>query len=205
MSLLSNWFRKKKEIKEDPMKYLIFGLGNIGAEYDSTRHNIGFDVLDALAGEKEASFNQGKYVFFTEVKLKGRTVILLKPTTYMNLSGKAVKYWMTKEKVAVDKVLVVTDDINLPIGKIRIRGKGSHGGHNGLRNIEEVLGTREYARLRFGANGNFPKGRQVEFVLGQWDDKEIPEVEANIDKSVKAIESFVFRGLSHTMTDFNKG
>ncbi len=203
MSLLSRLFKKKEQIN-DHMKYLVIGLGNIGAEYDGTRHNIGFDILDALAKVKVASFEQGKYVFHTKVKMKGKTVILIKPTTYMNLSGKAVKHWIQKEKVNLSNVLVVTDDISLPVGRLRLRAKGSHGGHNGLRDIENQLGTREYARLRFGAMGDFPKGRQVEFVLGKWDEKEKMEVDILTQKAIDCIESFVFRGLSQTMTEYNK-
>lgn len=203
MSFLSSLF-KKKVVIEDHMKYLVVGLGNIGAEYDRTRHNIGFDVLDLLANNKGTSFEQGKYVFYTKVKVKGKTAVLIKPTTYMNLSGRAVKFWMEKENIPLANVLVVTDDINLPLSKLRLRGKGSHGGHNGLRNIEELLGTREYSRLRFGAMGDFPKGRQVEFVLGKWEEKEEVEVEIMTIKAIECIESFVFRGLSQTMTEFNK-
>jgi PTH1 family peptidyl-tRNA hydrolase len=203
MSFLSSLF-KNKVVIEDHMKYLVVGLGNIGAEYDRTRHNIGFDVLDLLANKKGTSFEQGKYVFHTKVKVKGKTAVLIKPTTYMNLSGKAVKFWMEKENIPLANILVVTDDINLPLSKLRLRGRGSHGGHNGLRNIEELLGTREYSRLRFGAMGDFPKGRQVEFVLGKWGDKEEVEVEIMTIKAIECIESFVFRGLSQTMTEFNK-
>ena len=195
---------KRKPVQIDEMKYLIFGLGNVGAEYENTRHNIGFDVLNKLASQKEASFELGKFAFHCVIKIKGRTVHLLKPTTFMNLSGKAVRHWMNKEKVKPSNVLVVTDDINLDLGKIRLRTKGSHGGHNGLRSIEELLGTRDYPRLRFGVGDNFSKGRQVEFVLGTWSEDESIQVDLLTDKAVKAIESFIFRGVAATMNEFNQ-
>lgn len=201
----TRFFRKKKEeIIEDKMKFLIFGLGNIGEEYAFTRHNIGFDVLDEFAKSKEVTFEQAKYCFKTEVRIKGRTVILVKPTTYMNLSGKAVKHWMEKEGVKKENILVVTDDINIELGKMRLKTLGSHGGHNGLRNIEEQIFTREYPRLRIGAAGNFPKGRQVEFVLGKWDTKEETEIEILKKEACDAIESFVFHGTANTMNKFNR-
>lgn len=187
------------------MKYLIVGLGNIGAEYAATRHNIGFMILDALAiGASNVFFEQDRYAFRAELKHAGRTLVLIKPTTYMNLSGKAVRYWMEAEKVPAERVLVITDDLSLPTGKIRIRAKGSAGGHNGLKNIEEVLGNQEYPRLRFGVGDNFPKGRQVDYVLGKFPEKEITEVELGIHKSIDAVKSFVTRGLGLTMTEFNK-
>lgn len=186
------------------MKYLVIGLGNIGAEYAATRHNIGFMVLDALAmGASNTFFEQDRHAFRAEMQHASRQLVLIKPTTYMNLSGKAVRYWMEQEKVPLDRILVVTDDLSLPTGKIRVRAKGSAGGHNGLRHIEEVLATQEYARLRFGVGDNFAKGRQVEYVLGKFNDKEIPEVEIGILKSVDAIKSFVTRGIALTMTEFN--
>jgi peptidyl-tRNA hydrolase, PTH1 family len=187
------------------VKYLIVGLGNIGAEYAATRHNIGFMILDALAiGASNVFFEQDRYAFRAELKHAGRTLVLIKPTTYMNLSGKAVRYWMEAEKVPAERVLVITDDLSLPTGKIRIRAKGSAGGHNGLKNIEEVLGNQEYPRLRFGVGDNFPKGRQVDYVLGKFTEKEITEVELGIHKSMDAVKSFVTRGLGLTMTEFNK-
>lgn len=187
------------------MKYLVIGLGNIGAEYAATRHNIGFMVLDALTmGASNTFFEQDRHAFRAEIKYAGRQLVLIKPTTYMNLSGKAVRYWMDQEKVPLDRILVITDDLSLPTGKIRIRAKGSAGGHNGLRNIEEILATQEYARLRFGVGDNFAKGRQVEYVLGKFNDNEIPEVELGIHKSIDAIKSFVTRGIGLTMTEFNR-
>ena len=187
------------------MKYLIVGLGNIGAEYAATRHNIGFMILDALAiGASNIFFEQDRYAFRAELKHAGRTLVLIKPTTYMNLSGKALRYWMEAEKVPADRVLVITDDLSLPTGKIRIRAKGSAGGHNGLKSIEEVLGNQEYPRLRFGVGDNFAKGRQVDYVLGKFPEKEITEVELGIHKSMDDVKSFVTRGLGLTMTEFNK-
>jgi PTH1 family peptidyl-tRNA hydrolase len=187
------------------VKYLIVGLGNIGAEYATTRHNIGFMILDALAiGASNIFFEQDRYAFRAELKHAGRTLVLIKPTTYMNLSGKALRYWMEAEKVPADRVLVITDDLSLPTGKIRIRAKGSAGGHNGLKSIEEVLGNQEYPRLRFGVGDNFAKGRQVDYVLGKFPEKEITEVELGIHKSMDAVKSFVTRGLGLTMTEFNK-
>jgi PTH1 family peptidyl-tRNA hydrolase len=195
---------RRKPIQIDEMKYLIIGLGNVGADYINTRHNIGFDIVDKLAGSKGASFELGKFAYHTQIKIKGRTVHMIKPTTYMNLSGKAARHWINKEKVKLSNVLVVTDDLNLALGKMRLRSKGSNGGHNGLRSIEELLGTRDYPRLRFGVGDDFSKGRQVEHVLGAWNEDEEIQVDLGTDKAVKAIESFVFRGLGPTMNEFNQ-
>lgn len=187
------------------MKYLIVGLGNIGAEYVATRHNIGFMILDALtSGASNIFFEQDRHVFRAEMKHAGRSLVLIKPTTYMNLSGKAVRYWMEQEKIPLERVLVITDDLSLPTGKIRIRAKGSAGGHNGLKSIESLLQNQEYPRLRFGVGDNFAKGKQVDYVLGKFNEQEIPEVEAGIIKSIDAIKSFVTRGLPLTMTEFNR-
>ena len=150
------------------MKYLIVGLGNIGPEYQNTRHNIGFKVLDAFAKASNTVFEDMRYGAVATVKLKGRTLILLKPNTYMNLSGKAVSYWMQKEKIELSNLFVVVDDLALPFGTIRLRGKGSDGGHNGLKSINQLLGTQDYTRLRFGIGNEFPKGKQVDYVLGGW-------------------------------------
>ncbi len=185
------------------MKYLIVGLGNIGSEYEKTRHNIGFMVLDELAKKKEAKFEIQKLAFYTEFKHKGRTFILIKPTTYMNVSGKAVRYWMNEKKVGIDNVMVVTDDIALPFGKSRIRAKGSHGGHNGLRNIEELLVTSKYPRLRFGVGDDFSKGKQVDYVLGDFNSDQMDHLPGLIDKSGEAILSFGSIGLERTMNFFN--
>ena len=186
------------------MKYLIVGLGNIGAEYAGTRHNIGFNVLDALAEASNAVFTTARYGDVAQVKHKGRTLILLKPSTYMNLSGKAVRYWMEAEKIAPENLLVVSDDIALPFGTLRLRPKGSAGGHNGLKNIAELLGTENFARMRFGVGGDFPKGHQVEYVLGEWTDEERKTLPERLKVFVDAIRSFATVGTQLTMTNFNK-
>lgn len=185
------------------MKYLITGLGNIGPEYFNTRHNIGFQVLDALAEASNLVFSDSRRAFKTELKHKGRTLILIKPTTYMNLSGKAVNYWMQKEKIPIENLLVITDDLALPYGKIRIRAKGSDAGHNGLKNINEVLGTNAYARLRFGIGNEFMKGQQINYVLGEWDDQEKEVLAERKKKCAEAILSFPMIGIQRTMNQFN--
>jgi len=185
------------------MGYLIIGLGNIGAEYRNTRHNIGFDILDQLASQCESEFDSARLAFYAKGKIRGRNVHLIKPTTYMNLSGKAVRYWMKELKIETKNILVITDDLNLPLGKLRLRGKGSAGGHNGIQNINDLLGHQNYPRLRVGVGDNFSKGRQVEYVLGQWTSEEEIEVALVKDRACEAIKSFVFRGISPTMTEFN--
>jgi PTH1 family peptidyl-tRNA hydrolase len=186
------------------MKFLIVGLGNIGAEYDATRHNIGFDVADAFVIKHNGSFNLDRHAFMAECKWKGKTFVVIKPTTYMNLSGKAVKYWMDKEKITAENTLVIVDELALPLGTLRLRGSGSAGGHNGLKHIEEVLQTPAYPRLRFGIGNDFPKGRQVDFVLGKWAPSELPHVKEAILKSVEVIESFAAQGITRTMNVYNK-
>ena len=186
------------------MKYLIVGLGNIGAEYDATRHNIGFDVADAFVIKHGGSFQQDRLAFVANVKWKGKQFIVIKPTTYMNLSGKALKYWMDKEKIAIENVLVIVDDLALPIEGLRLRPGGSDAGHNGLRDIQATLGTNQYPRLRFGIGNNFPKGRQVDFVLGKWTSQEFPVIREKILKSIDIIESFATQGMAQTMNTFNK-
>lgn len=186
-------------------KFLIVGIGNIGAEYTGTRHNIGFDVVDAFAGKHEGGpFRIERLAGMVEVKWKGRIFVCIKPTTYVNLSGKAVKYWMDKERIAIEDILVIVDDLALPLNKFRLRPGGSGAGHNGLGNIQEVLGTDAYPRLRFGIGNNFPKGKQVDFVLGKWTAAELPLVREKIDKSVELIESFATSGIERTMSDYNK-
>ncbi len=185
------------------MKYLIAGLGNIGAEYELTRHNIGFLVLDRMADEAEVKFSQDRLAFRAELKHKGRTLVLIKPTTYMNLSGKAVNYWMQQEKIPKERLLVVTDDIALPYGKIRLKGKGSNGGHNGLKNIQEMVGGTDYPRLRFGVGDEFRKGGQVDYVLSPFSQKELDELVMHMDRSIEAIQSFASIGLERTMNFFN--
>ncbi|MHB1921210.1 MAG: aminoacyl-tRNA hydrolase [Chitinophagaceae bacterium] len=186
------------------MKYLIVGLGNIGVEYLHTRHNIGFDVLDALAKSQAAIFSPDRLADLATSKWKGRTLLMVKPTTFVNLSGKAVKYWMDKEKVPLENVLVVVDDLALPLEVLRLRPGGNDAGHNGLKSIQETLGTIGYAKLRFGIGNHFPKGGQVDFVLGTWTSEEQPVVEKKIHKSVEIIESFVTQGIQRTMNQFNR-
>ena len=186
------------------MKYLIVGLGNIGPEYADTRHNIGFMVLDELARQERARFQNSRLAYYTEVSFKSRTLCLIKPTTYMNLSGKALSYWMKDLKIPVGNVLVIVDDLALPLGTLRLKPKGSAAGHNGLKNIEEVLGNNNYARLRFGIGDNYPKGRQIDFVLSPFDKDEQPELPALIDRSIEMVKSFATIGTELTMTRYNK-
>lgn len=186
------------------MKYLIIGLGNIGPEYANTRHNIGFMVVDELAQKFNASWKTGRLAFHTDFKHKGRTIHLIKPTTYMNLSGKSVHHWMRELKVKPDNILVIVDDLALPYGTLRMRGKGSSAGHNGLKNIEELLGSNRYPRLRFGIGDDYPKGRQVDFVLGEFDEGEKAELGLHIDKACNMTLSFCSIGINMTMTQFNK-
>lgn len=186
------------------MKYLIVGLGNIGSEYQDTRHNIGFNVLDAFAKASNTVFEDMRYGAVCEIKLKGRSVVLLKPNTYMNLSGKAVSYWMQKEKVGLEDVLIVVDDLALPFGSVRLRPQGSDGGHNGLKSINELLGTTAYARLRFGIGNEFARGRQVDYVLGVWQGEEAEKLPALLEYCGEVITSFVLTGVTRTMNTFNK-
>lgn len=186
------------------MKYLIAGLGNIGPEYKNTRHNIGFQILDALAEASNISFSDHRYGYTAEYKYKARTFILLKPTTYMNLSGRAVDYWLKKEKIAIESLLVLVDDLALPFGTIRLRAKGSAGGHNGLENINQTLGRNDYARLRFGIGDNFHSGFQVNYVLGEWSANEKKELPEKIDTCIEIINSYGTLGVERTMNIFNK-
>ncbi|MEM9544535.1 MAG: aminoacyl-tRNA hydrolase [Bacteroidota bacterium] len=185
------------------MKYLIAGLGNIGSEYEGTRHNIGFDILDHLAIENDGKWKTDTLGDICEIKHKGRTLCLLKPSTYMNRSGKAINYWMTKKKIKRDKILVVVDDIHLDLGKLRMRGKGSDGGHNGLKDIQQVLGGTNYPRLKFGVGNNFHSGQQVNYVLGKWESDEEATVQKQIKKAAEAIKSFAAIGIKFTMERFN--
>lgn len=186
------------------MKYLIVGLGNIGSEYEGTRHNIGFTVLDAFAKASNTVFADKRYGFVAEASCRGRKLILLKPSTYMNLSGNAVRYWMQQEKIPLENVLIIVDDLALPVGALRLKGQGSDGGHNGLKHIASTLGTTNYARLRFGIGNNFSKGRQVDFVLGTFDNDEQKAVDAQCETVGEIIKSFCFAGLARTMNQFNK-
>ncbi|MEY4659123.1 MAG: hypothetical protein RJB36_889 [Bacteroidota bacterium] len=185
------------------MKYLVVGLGNPGKEYEETRHNIGFKVLDAFAREQGATYMLDKAAFRAEVKFKGRTLILIKPITFMNLSGKAVNYWLQAEKIELKNLLVITDDIALPFGKLRLKGKGSDGGHNGLKDVQAVLKTETYARLRFGVGNDFSKGRQADYVLGEWTKNEQLDLPERIQTATEFIKSFSFIGLEMTMTNWN--
>lgn len=185
------------------MKYLIAGLGNIGNEYAHTRHNIGFDVLDALSRASDVSFATARYGDIARMKLRGRTLVLLKPSTYVNLSGKAVNYWLQAEKIPVENLLVVTDDLALPFGKQRLRMKGSDGGHNGLKNINQVLNRTDYARLRIGIGDNFSRGQQIDYVLGRWSEDEKDLLQKRIDTAADTVKSFVTIGGSRTMSEFN--
>ena len=185
------------------MKYLVVGLGNIGPEYADTRHNIGFDVLDAFVKASNAVFEDKRYGAVCELKLKGRTVVLLKPNTYMNLSGKAVNYWMKEKKTERENLLVISDDLALPLGTIRMRKQGSEGGHNGLKSITESIGGNDYARLRVGIGDNFSKGSQINYVLGTFRDEERKELPFILERAVKAIEAFITMGPDRAMTICN--
>ena len=184
-------------------KYLIVGLGNPGDEYAYTRHNTGYMVLDAFAKASNIVFDDRRYGFIAETTVKGRKVILLKPTTYMNLSGNAVRYWMNKENIALEHLLVIVDDLSLPLGTLRLKGKGSNGGHNGLGNIQSVIGTQQYARLRVGIGNDFPKGMQTDWVLGKYDENDMETLSPSIEKAIEIIKSFVLAGLDITMNQFN--
>ena len=204
VAFLKYFFGKHAQIKEDLMKkFLIVGLGNIGDAYKNTRHNIGFKILDAVAAEHKVSFETEKLGDLASFSFKGRNFTLLKPSTYMNLSGKAVKYWMDKEKVPIENILVVTDDVHIDFGTIRIKAKGTAGGHNGLKDIQEKLNTQEYARFRFGVGANFAKGRQADFVLGAWDKEEMSQLIERLPTSSNVITSFGTAGLANTMNTFN--
>lgn len=200
---LKSLFWTKSNIEPDMKKFLIVGLGNIGDKYENTRHNIGFSILDALAEREQIIFETKKLGDIARFRYKGRTFILLKPNTFMNLSGKAVNYWRKIENIPLENILVLTDDLNLPYGTLRLKAKGSAGGHNGLTNINEVLQTQNYARLRFGIGNEYGKGRQIDHVLGQWDPEEKEILDERIDKSSKAITSFALAGLANTMNTFN--
>ncbi|WP_455498682.1 aminoacyl-tRNA hydrolase [Coprobacter sp.] len=185
------------------MKYLIAGLGNIGPEYENTRHNIGFRVLDALAKASNTIFTDKRYGEISELKIKGRTLILLKPSTYMNLSGNAIRYWLQKENISVENLLVVVDDLALPFGSLRLKPRGSDAGHNGLKHIQQILGGDNYARLRFGIGNDFPKGQQVDYVLGNFPEDQEKILPERLERAGEIIKSFCLAGLQLTMTQFN--
>ena len=212
---LLNWFRRKKsetapkgaaesETKVDnSMKYLIVGLGNIGSEYAGTRHNIGFRAVDAFAEKQGVEWADKRYGFVAKTRVKNAELILLKPSTYMNLSGQAVRYWAQQEKIPVERILVIVDDLSLPVGKIRMRGSGSAGGHNGLKNIESCMMTQNYARIKFGIGNEFPKGTQIDFVLGKFSDEDNKLIAEKLDYVGEMIQSFCLQGLDRTMNQFN--
>ncbi|MDO6736495.1 aminoacyl-tRNA hydrolase [Wenyingzhuangia sp. 2_MG-2023] len=204
MGFFSKWFQPKQLSNVDPMKkFLIVGLGNIGSDYENTRHNIGFKIVDELAKQQESSFSTEKLGDVAVFKFKGRTFILLKPSTYMNLSGKSVKYWMDKEKIPQENILVISDDLNIDFGTFRLKPKGSAGGHNGLKDINEKLGNQNYARFRFGISAVFGKGKQVNYVLGEWNKEEERYFPELLDKSAQLILSFGTAGIGNAMNEFN--
>lgn len=185
------------------MNYLIVGLGNIGDEYARTRHNIGFRVVDALATEANATFEDKRYGFVTTIKVKNQTLTLLKPSTYMNLSGNAVRYWMNEKKIPIERVLVVVDDLSLPFGLLRLKPSGSDGGHNGLKHIASVLGTQKYARLRFGIGNDFPHGAQVDYVLGEFGEEDLKTMDERLKLAGEAVKTFCLSGINIAMNQFN--
>lgn len=185
------------------MKFLIVGLGNIGPEYVETRHNIGFDVVDVFAAKHGGRFSSERLADVCEIKFKARIILLIKPTTYMNLSGKAFKYWMDKEKISVEHTLTIVDDLAFPLNVLKVRASGSDAGHNGLKSIQELIGTNAYPKLRFGIGNNFPKGRQVDYVLGRWTDEEVPLVNQKVAACCDIIENFVTIGIERTMNQCN--
>lgn len=185
------------------MKFLIAGLGNIGSEYEDTRHNIGFTVVEKLAADAGVSFSTGRYASVAEMRHKGKIFFLIRPSTFMNLSGNAVRYWLQEEHIALENLMVVTDDLALPFGKIRIRAKGSDGGHNGLKHIQQILLTDQYCRLRFGVGSEFSRGQQVDYVLGKWNEEERKLLAEKVDLAAKACLSFAHIGIARTMNEFN--
>lgn len=205
MCLLKKLFSccKTDDNTDYSMKYLIVGLGNVGSEYEGTRHNVGFRVVDALAKESDLKWSVERRAMRTEFRLKGRTVILIKPTTYMNLSGEAVRYWLQAEKVPRENLLIVVDDIALPLGTLRMKKQGSGGGHNGLANIEQLLGDTNWCRLRVGVGNNFSRGKQIDYVLGQFTAEEEAELAPRIDKAVEAVKCFVCQGADRAMNMYN--
>ena len=200
-------FGKKQDntapVEAEQMKFLVVGLGNIGAEYQGTRHNIGFTVVDALVREAGVSFTTQRYGDVAQMRVENQQLVVLKPSTYMNLSGEAVRYWAQKEKIALDHILVVVDDIALPFGTIRLRGKGADGGHNGLKSIDQLLGSQQYARLRFGVGNDFPRGAQIDYVLGHPTAQELSILPERAQMACEAIRAFCLSGLDFAMTHYN--
>lgn len=202
--IIQSFFKTAKENNDENMqKFLIVGLGNIGAQYENTRHNIGFKILDHLTQKNSIAFESNKLGAITQYKFKGRMFYLLKPSTYMNLSGKAVKYWLTKENIPLENLLVICDDINLPFGTIRIKTNGSDGGHNGLKSINDALQTQQYIRFRFGIGAEFSTGQQSDYVLGEWNETELKVLSERLDKAIQVITSFGTAGINTTMNTFN--
>ena len=202
---LFNLFRRKPSEPVDySMKYLIVGLGNIGDEYVGTRHNIGFRTVDAFAKKQGVEWADKRYGAIAKTRVKNAELTLLKPSTYMNLSGQAVRYWVQQEKIPLENLLVIVDDLSLPVGKVRMRGNGSAGGHNGLKNIESCMMTQNYARFKFGIGNDFPKGTQVDFVLGQFSDEDNKIIDEKVEYVGEMIKSFCLQGLERTMNQYNK-
>lgn len=205
LQCLRRVFCHKSETPNEPfvMTFLIVGLGNIGAEYAHTRHNIGFRVLDALAKASNIFFEDRRYGAVAEMRLKNQRLVLLKPSTYMNLSGNAVRYWMKEKNIPLENVLVVVDDLALPFGALRLKPSGSEAGHNGLRHITQVLGTQQYARLRFGIGNDFPRGGQVDYVLGEFSDEDLKTMDARLDMACEAIKAYALSGIQFAMNHYN--
>lgn len=206
LSILRRILRPSRQTTQQPdpeMNYLVVGLGNIGDEYRDTRHNIGFRIVDHLAQQAGATFEDKRYGFVTEMRLRGHKLLLLKPSTYMNLSGNAVRYWVNQKKIDIERLIVVSDDLALPLGTLRMKPSGSEGGHNGLKSITQCLGTNRYARLRFGIGNEFSRGHQVDFVLGHFDDQEEQLLKERVDKAGEAIKAFALSGIQFAMNNFN--
>ena len=202
---LIDWLlHRKTETEDNSMKYLIVGLCNIGSEYQGTRHNIGFRLIDAFAQKQGVEWMDKRYGFVAKTRVKNAEITLLKPSTYMNLSGQAVRYWAQQEKIPVENILILVDDLSLPVGKIRMRGNGGAGGHNGLKSIESCMMTQNYARIKFGIGNDFPRGTQIDFVLGQFSDEENKLIDEKLDYVGEMMKSFCLQGLDRTMNQYNK-